>query len=236
MFDQDMLILKNLTILFVEDDPIAHQEMYEVLSYCFKKVYTFMDGMEAFRSYEENSPDIILSDISMPGMDGLELAKTIRKNDCTTPFIFITGVDERDTLLEAINSQVDGYLLKPVTYSSLINALKRAIRRLPQKNTLTIDISQELQYNTATQTLLYEGNPVQLGTKELQLFQLFLKNANSTLHKKDIEYAICPLEAVTDSAFKNLLSRLRQKIGFHHITTVKGAGWRLIANPSVQNL
>lgn len=98
--EKDLLYLKELTVLFAEDDPIVRQQIGSLLSIFFAKVIVAENGKKAFELYEDEQPDIILSDLKMPVADGFAFFEMIRKRDHTTPIIALSAFSERDVLLQ----------------------------------------------------------------------------------------------------------------------------------------
>lgn len=223
---EDINFLKNLEILFVEDDDELSGTMIESLRYLFKKVHHAKNGIEALSIYLNSIPDIILTDIKMDKMHGLELIHEIRKKDVTIPIVFLTSYSQQSFLLEAVNNSADGYILKPVDFNSMIETLIKASGR---NNFITqkILLSSSIEYDVLKKELKKDNTIVELSTKEHLLLKLFIKNIEKPLTKEDINYYLYPLESVTDSAIKNLIARLRDKIDLNAIIYIKGAGWKL---------
>lgn len=219
-------LLKKYTILFVEDDATMRQATADILRVFFREVYVAKNGKEALECYEDEKPDMILSDIKMPIMDGLSLASRIRQSDFTTPIILLTSYSDQKTLLEVANASIDGYILKPIVLESMLEVFARVIPKISLKQEL-ISFANGMLYNTLSQELYKNGVVIPLGTKEQKMLQLFIAHKNAVLHKEDIITALWGLEEVTDSALKGLLNRLRTKLGEDAIVSVKGSGWRL---------
>ncbi len=221
-----MLLLKDKSVLFAEDDIISRTQTAEVLEMLFGKVYTAEDGDQAYRLYEDESPDIIITDIKMPIKDGLSFIKRVRQNNYTVPIILMTSFAEQEMLLNAANLSIDGYLVKPVELEKLTFAICRAIQRI-HKNEGLIVLGKNLFYNSATQELYNKGVVVMLGVKEQELLVLLLHNRHTTVTKDEIGKTLWPLDPICDSAIKNIVLRLRKKLEIDLIISVRGIGYRL---------
>lgn len=116
----NLLLLKSKTVLFAEDDKIIKSQITEVLEMIFKKVFSVEDGKKAYDVYQEEKPDIIISDIKMPNMDGLTLIEKIRQTDYKTPIILLTSFMEQELVVSAANLSIDGYIIKPIEFNKLI--------------------------------------------------------------------------------------------------------------------
>ncbi|QOP44588.1 GGDEF domain-containing response regulator [Sulfurimonas sediminis] len=122
--------LKNFTLLYVEDDMQAQKHMKMLLADDFKAFYQAFDAEEALAIYKEKKPDIILSDIILPRSDGLTLSKEIKKTNKWQPIIILSAFDEREKLLEAIDTGIDYFIPKPVDIEMLYDRLHTIARNL----------------------------------------------------------------------------------------------------------
>lgn len=222
----NILLLKDKRVLFCEDDEVTRTQIIEVLQMLFGKVYSAQNGEEAYQLYQDESPDIILTDIKMPKKDGLALIKLIRHDDYNTPVILMTSFAEQDLLVNAANLSIDGYLVKPVNLEKLTAALAKAMQRTHKEIGL-IPLADKLFYNVATKELYHNGIVVDLGSKEQELLVLLINNRHKTVTKEEIEKKLWPLDPICESGIKNIILRLRKKLGIDIIVSVRGIGYRL---------
>ena len=116
--------LKTITILIVEDQKNDLQILLLTLKKYFKNIIVANNGLEALKIYKENKEiDIIISDIEMPKMNGIELLKSIRYSDLYIPFIIVSGKIDSEVLMEAINQNVSSYILKPIDIKTLMEKI-----------------------------------------------------------------------------------------------------------------
>lgn len=118
-----MNFLTNLTVLLVEDDATALRQMEIMLRRRCGKVYTANNGMVGLKVYRTAEPDVIVTDLKMPVMDGLEMSRRIRESDKNTPIIITTAFDDRKIILNAIDVGITKYIVKPIDNDALVNAL-----------------------------------------------------------------------------------------------------------------
>lgn len=223
---RNMLILKEKSVLFAEDDTITRVQMAEILEMLFAKVYVASDGEEAYHIFEDESPDLIISDIKMPKHDGLHLAKRIRQNNYSVPIILLTSFAEQKFLINAVNLSIDGYLVKPVELEKLTMSVCTAIQRTHKMDGLII-LGKNLYYNSATKELYHKNAVIALGLKEHEFLLLLITNRHKTITKEEIGKALWPLDPVCESAIKNIVLRLRKKLEIDIIVSVRGIGYRL---------
>jgi DNA-binding response OmpR family regulator len=221
-----LFTLKNKTILFAEDDTVMREQTAEILSMMFQKVYTAKNGQEAYEIYEDEKPDLIITDIKMPLKDGLKLAEQIRKHDYTTPIILLTSFTDRDLLINAANLSIDGYLTKPVQFEQLSLTICTSMQRI-NKDLGILRLGDDITYNIGTKELYRNGSPLTLGSKEYELLELLISKRHLVVSKEEIASCLWPLDAVCNSAIKNLILRLRKKLGDDLILSVRSIGYRI---------
>jgi len=188
--------LKNLTILYVEDNIDAQEQLKMILEDDVKEFYQAYDGEEGLTLYREKKPDIILADINMPLLDGLEMAKQIKKIDPEQPILIISSFDDKETLLKAINIVIDGFIQKPIDIDMLETQLNKIAKNLHQRKSHQNTREEEINklYNLAHYDMLTKiPNRV--------LFDIRLKQAisNATRHNTNVALFFIDLDD-----FKNI--------------------------------
>lgn len=118
--------LKQISLLYVEDDESIRRQIAHFLQRHVRQLWVANDGRQGVELFMEHKPDIVLSDIMMPVMDGLEMVRTIKGKFPETPVIFSTAFNDAACLLEAIKLRVDNYVLKPVDFDELSAAIKKS--------------------------------------------------------------------------------------------------------------
>jgi len=118
--------LKELSVLYVEDDETVRETMQNILNYFFKEIFIAENGEEGLKMFKEKSPDMVLSDIEMPKMNGLELAKEIRKLNPNIPIAFFSGYGKE--YFENVNFNLNSFVLIRKPFE--VNSLKEAFLKL----------------------------------------------------------------------------------------------------------
>jgi two-component system, OmpR family, response regulator VanR len=191
----------------------------------FGKVICAHDDTLAYALYVDEKPDIILANTATTTFD---LIKRIRTDDQTTPIIMLSQDLNPATLLQASNASIDGYVSKSIRIDDMLALICVALKRNGYKNHINT-ISEDVVFNHSTKELYKNGKQIFLGSKELQLLLLLANNAGKTFSRNEIEEQIYPLQNVTDSALRNLINNLRQKLGKGMLVSVRGMGWRIKA-------
>ena len=217
----------NLSLLYVEDDPFILQNAIEFLNDLFLEVYGAKDGKEALDIYHEKKPDIIITDIDMPHLSGLELCKKIRKDDDTTPIIITTAFANQEYLLKAIELNLVKYLIKPIQEDDLLEALKSATHKLDKKEKSIITLADNLYFDTFNYTLKSDDELIKLSSNEIAFLELLLKNKHRIVSYKEIENFVWDGEYMSEDALKSLVKSLRKKTTKELIQNHSKIGYRI---------
>lgn len=127
---------KECSVLFVDDEQKIRDMIKNILTRLFKEVYFAQSGVEAIKSYKEHKPDLIITDINMPEMNGLDMIKEIRDSDLEQKIIILSAHNDYSFIETAINYKVDGYLIKPLDMKLLLNSIDNSVRVIVQKKEL----------------------------------------------------------------------------------------------------
>ena len=123
LYDDMMKKLKNFTLLYVEDDKTTVAAISVILESFFKEVFIGYDGVEGFALYEEKHPDIVLTDIQMPNMNGFEMSRKIKAKNPEQIVLLFTAYGDRSYLVDAINIGINGYIFKPLDDDLFLHTL-----------------------------------------------------------------------------------------------------------------
>lgn len=129
-FDKFEMDNSSLSILYVEDEKMIRDTIFKFLHRRFRKLYIAENGQEGLVLYHKYHPDIVITDIQMPVMSGLEMAKQIRKNNVQTPIIMTSAHNKSDVLLEAIEMNINSFLLKPIDITELLDRINRCSKKI----------------------------------------------------------------------------------------------------------
>jgi len=221
-------LLKTKSILYIEDEDNIRNALISTLELMCKKVYAFSSAEEALHSFSKIKPDIILSDISLEQMSGLEFIKEIRLFDSKIPIIILSAHTDTRFLLEANKLKLVEYLTKPTTFTELQSSLFLAMDEIRSDTERFHYLSDSVKYDFLHKILYDDDSIKKLSTNETNLLDFFIENKHRTLHIQEIKNCIWDDEYyATDTALKSLLHKLRQKIGKDAIQNVSGIGYYL---------
>ncbi len=223
-------ILKNLNILYIEDEKKIKENIKKTLLLFCENIFDAESIKIAKNKLLNNRIDIIISDINLPDSCGLEFIKEIRIVDKTIPIIVLSAYTDKKYLLEATKLKLADYLTKPIDFKSLHTALYKCVDEILDNSRYIISFKNSIQYNVLHKKLINieKNEELFLTAKELNLLTLFIKNHHRVVSIQELKSAIWEdeLEA-TDSALKNLLNKLRKKIGKESIINISSVGYRL---------
>jgi len=219
--------LKNLTILYVEDDKNIQVHIAEFLKRYTSCLHLANSGEDALKLYKEVQPDILLLDINLPGMSGIDLAKIVRKNDLKTRIIISTAYTDKEFLLIAVELMITRYLVKPVTTIELVNALSKAALECNNETTHLINLGKEYFYDKASKLILLEKKEILLRRKEMQLLEFFIANKDQTLSYDVLQYEVWQDMPMSKDAIRAQIRNIRKKTHAHIIENISAIGYRL---------
>ncbi len=225
--DKVLYRLRDCSVLFADDDPVFREETEKLLRYLFRDVHVARDGAEALTLYRRVRPDMLLLDLMMPVLNGIEVVQHIRARDPHTPIVMLTGHSSETVLLEVVKLYLEDYLLKPFDSQRLIDALGRCIRRIEQLLPAKVRLISGVEYELETHEVWREGRKLRLGAKESALIQLLVRAHPRVVTKAVIEADIWD-DGMTESAYRNLVNKLRRKLGQESIETLPGVGVKVI--------
>ena len=228
---------KNIRILLVEDDIQTLEKLHEMLKKIYDDVVVAVNGSEAlskFKEYysEDKYFDLIISDLNMPRINGIELLEHIRKLDEFIPFIFLTAHLEVNTLLKVVKLDIDDYLKKPINMDELITSINKTTKKKLKDFSKEKDIfiRDNLYWNSKAKCLYSGDSLITLTKKELELIDILVKNLNTSVSTEVIIYKIwedCIDFEIAVINLKNLLSRLRKKVPELNIKNIYGLGYQI---------
>jgi len=165
------------TLLFAEDNAETRENYTFILKEYFSEIYQAKNGKEALDYYRRYKPDILLFDIKMPYLNGLEVTRLIRADDLQTPIIMLTAYSDQETLLQAVELKLDGFLLKPIDPGRL----QTLLLDLAEKITIsqTVALLPNLTWDGHSHKLFYRENEIKLTKKERQLLAILCTKPGS---------------------------------------------------------
>ncbi|ECL6184796.1 response regulator transcription factor [Campylobacter jejuni] len=220
---------KELIILVVEDEIKTRESLINVLSERFSKVIGAQNGDEGLKKFKKFKPDLVITDIAMPIMDGLDMAREIKEISDDVPIVVLSAYSEKERLLRSIDIGIDKYLIKPVDIEELFKVLDCLVGEKIEANML-VKISEEYQFNKTKRTLIHNGKEIVLTKKELAFISLLLKQPGVLVLHENIKKNVWIGEHVSDTAVRTFIKRVRDKVGEDFIKNVPSLGYKININ------
>jgi two-component system OmpR family response regulator len=189
------------------------------------------DGPEGFWLATENNYGLIVLDVMLPGFDGFELCRRLRKAGDWTPVLMLTARDAVDDRVRGLDAGADDYLVKPFSLLELSARLRALARRDDRARPVTLS-NGDLRLDPAAKRAWRGKTEVQLSPKEFALLELFLRHVGSVLTRSQIidaawDFAYDGSSNVVDQYVTYLRRKIDMPFGRHDIETVRGMGYRL---------
>lgn len=220
--------LQNITLLYAEDEIGIRQNIADSLRYYVKEVYEANDGQEAYELYLENNPHIILSDIHMPNVNGLEFVKKVRQSNRNIPIIMITAHTDKEYLLEAVELHMEKYIVKPIELDDLLNILENCLSLLEINQKVLLKTDENYSYDYDKKQLKYKEESIVLNKKEMSFFEVLISNQNRIVSYEELQEKVWGDDVMTDSALRSLVRNLRKKLPTDIIFNLSGVGYRFV--------
>jgi len=219
-------ILSDKKILYAEDEPGIRQNIVEVLELFFQKVDAVSDGIAAIERFSLDTYDVLMFDISMPHMDGLEAIKKIRETNKRIPIIILSAHTEQTYLWRAVELKITKFIVKPCNKEIMIEALKQAALELVNFNA-AIQLTLYCHYNPYTKMVSCDEQEIKLSKSESRLLEYFIHRANESITYEQIYDYMWEFETPSKEAIKSIIKELRKKIDKDLIKNIYGVGYML---------
>jgi len=220
-------LLKNFTVLYVEDQEMVRKAAVEYLSRVCNIVLQAKDGKEAINIWREKKPDIIITDISMPRLNGIDMASYIRSYDKNVQIIIATAHSDTEYLLQAVELQLVKYIIKPITKDKLIGALEKSMELIEDKSKFNLSLSDTCKYNAYEKVIYHNKKEIKLTKNETLFLDLLAHHHTRVVKYEEIENAIWAYEGMSQDAIRSLVRGIRKKVPDGAIENVSGSGYKL---------
>lgn len=218
-------------IILVEDDPqlgAAIQRALERLAYT---VTWLRDGREALLALRDQTADLVLLDLGLPGKDGLDVLVETRRIHVKTPIIVMTARDTLEARVRGLDAGADDYLIKPFHLEELGARIRSLTRRAHGLAANRIEVGV-LSIDLGTSEVTFRNEHVELTRREFSLLQILMERAGRLVRRESLENSLYGIDnMVGSSALEVLVHTLRRKLSFDTIQTVRGFGYMIPREP-----
>ena len=224
-----------MRLLIVEDEENLAKNLKKILELKGFAVDWLSDGEKArmrILMYRKDY-DVILLDLTMPGMDGATLTKSLRAENITTPIIILTGNGDTENKIALLNAGADDYVVKPFSSAELIARITSVARR-PVEAQKVVHTVGDITVDTASHRVSIADTEIPLTLKEYALFECFIRRPGEVFTREELSSKVWDFNAMTlsnvlDVHMKNLRKKLNASGNGARFETVRGVGYRFMA-------
>jgi len=216
-------------ILIVEDDATIGRFVELELQHAGYEVSRFGDGEAALAAASDVGPDLIILDLMLPGIDGLEVARTLRSRGFNMPILMLTARSQTQDVVTGFDAGADDYLRKPFEISELLSRVRALLKRVEHDKPVPQYRAGKVEIDPASRSVTVEGEPVNFTAKEYDLLEYFVTNAGRVISRDEILESVWAGQHTSDSnVIEVFVCHLRNKIGDNDnqiIRTIRGVGY-----------
>ncbi|MCX7125133.1 MAG: response regulator transcription factor [Gammaproteobacteria bacterium] len=220
-----------MRVLLVEDDELLGDGIYSGLKHYGHTVDWVKDGKSAYEalSRKQESFDVVVLDLGLPKMSGLEILKRIREKNIAVPVLILTAKDTVESRVQGLDAGADDYLLKPFDLDELC-ARMRALQRRSKSRAQPVLIHDDISIDPAAHVVLLKGESVTLSRREFTLLQKLLENAGRVISRDQLNQTLYGWgENIDSNALEVHIHNLRKRFGTKLIRTIRGVGYMIKA-------
>ena len=226
--NKDENLLKELKILFVEDEVNISKLLKDALSEYFFSFTVASNGEEGLEKFQKIRPDIVITDIMMPKLDGLEMTIKIRAIDENIPIIVLSAFSDKEKLLKAIDIGITKYFIKPFDPEEVLEYLTFLAKKLDKHK--IICLNKHFSFDNNTNNLYEDDVLVNVTKREKAFIALLIENKNSITTADEIKEKLWDDETISDERLRTFIKRLRKKTAKELIKNIAGQGYLISPN------
>lgn len=227
MSTEELEDLKNLKLLIVEDETKLSKLLKEAMSDYFETIILANNGEEGIKKFKINKPDIIITDIMMPKMDGLEMTTEVKKIDEDIPIVILSAFSDTAKLLKAIDLGISKYFIKPFDPDDLVEYLSTLAQKINKKKSIVL--KEGFVFNNTKNSLYKDNVLVSLTKREKEFFYILIKRHNCVVLIDEIKTLLWG-ELVSDERLRTFIKRIRIKTSKDLIENASGQGYLISKN------
>jgi DNA-binding response OmpR family regulator len=226
-------ILKDINVIYIEDEINIRMNITKTLKLIVNSVFDLPDTINALDVLNNNKVDLIICDINLPKQSGIDFIKIVRQKFPKLPTILLSASTDKKYLLEATRLKLIDYLVKPIDFTVLQNTLHKVALEILEEGKYILKFKDDIYYNYIEKKLYKQNieNDIPLTSNEILLLDFLIIHDQRLISQEEIKATIWDEEEyATDSALKNLISKLRKKIGKNSIINTSGFGYKINYN------
>jgi DNA-binding response OmpR family regulator len=221
----DINNLKKIKVLLVEDEEELSSLLKDAIGEYFYSFNVASNGIEGLKQFNNIQADIVITDINMPDMTGLEMSEKLRKDNPDLPIIILSAFSQKEYLLNAIDLSVTKYLIKPFDPDELLEYIVSISNKIGNKEISLVD---GFVFNKNTNSLSLNGDFVKITKREAKFLNTLIDISPLILEDNKMKLKLWDDDDITDERVRTFIKRFRQKTSKTLINNIKGQGYQII--------
>jgi DNA-binding response OmpR family regulator len=218
---------KNLKILYVEDEKLIRDNAVAYLKRLFKIVFEAKDAFTAVDIIKKNQPHIVVTDIKMSKLNGLDMIRQIRQYDKKTEFIVLTAFSDTKYLMDAIDLRLAKYLTKPIRHETFYPVLLNCAKTIFEDESNKKYLTQDCYYDMINEVIQTNYEIIKLSNYEIKFLKLLCKNPYRVVTYEEMQNIIWCNEYMSENAIRLLVRDLRKKLPGNCIKNLSKIGYKI---------
>lgn len=223
----DISDFKNIKLLYVEDEDSLRKYAMSYFNRIFDITYEASNVIDAFKIFEKERPQIVITDIKMENLSGIDLLKKIRQVDEDCQLVVLSAFLDTKYLLDAIELNLVKYLTKPIEDDELYSTLEQCVDKILRNSKEKIFFTQDCYFDLNTKELLTEKEFIKLAKNETELLDLLCMNKTRVVTYQEIQNHIWYDSLMSDNALRVLVKKLRKKLPENILENVPKIGYKI---------
>lgn len=220
-----------MKVLLVEDDALLGDGVSNGVQQAGHSVEWVRDGLAALKALERGPHDLVVLDLGLPGLGGLDVLRRVRKAGNTVPVLILTARDGLEDRVKGLDHGADDYLTKPFELPELLARMRALVRR-GRGQVAGVFTAGDVVLDPARHSVTKDGQAVEVSAREFELLQQLLEHPDRVLSRETLERALYGVgEGVSSNAVEVHVHHLRRKLGDGLIRTVRGVGYMVPGKP-----
>jgi DNA-binding response OmpR family regulator len=217
--------LKNIKVLLVEDEVELASSLQDAIGEFFHSFTVAINGVDGLEKFKNDKPDIVITDINMPKMNGLEMSKLLRDKNPNLPIIILSAFSQEKYFLSAIDISITKYLIKPFDPDELLDYILSIENKIEKKDILLKD---GFIFNPNTSTLYLNNEFIKLTKREVKFISILIECSPLIFSEDNMKTELWEEENVSTERIRTFIKRFRTKTSKNLISNIKGQGYQIM--------
>lgn len=218
---------RNIKVLCVENEELIRENQIDYLKHFYNTILEASHAKEALEIIEKQKPQLVITDIEMSDMNGLEMIRQIRKRDKKIKIIVLSAFSKKEYLLDAIDLGLVKYLIKPIDHETFYPILLQCAKEIIEEESPLLELSNDCIFDTKTSQIRLNDKNYTLSKYEADFLMLLYNQKPNVVTYEQIQYKVWINNIMTDNSLRTLVKSLRKKLPKDIITNLSKVGYKM---------